>query len=414
MKKIILFIFIGIIFVSCQKDEYEIADKEAINLLVYDREIISKPYRFSSYFEVLTRAGSDLYISTVSESGDLDQTGPLEKKILEGKSLDSLSRFSVLHSFEEEKIISFVYTDSIMLEGYKTEVEIVKIVKINVDATIEWEVNDTMLIDNNYVIFDLYYFDTYILESGDIVLTNYIYGDIGGGFGNYILFKHFDSDGNKIKEVYSDYLGAGEPAAFFSMESQGAFVSVSRDAFSFSLVNTISLIDADGHLLGEFENSLNFIELHHTAQISFSEIVVSGLVPNLEDLKLNSFVALVNVSGQIVWNTILPFNKNMLVNDILLLDDGYLVVGSTVDDRAQYVYDWSKVYDYGRANMVWIKLNKQGEIVWQNSLTGDSSDIGASVIKNKAGGFSILGARLSYMQFKNMALLKIKEDGNFK
>jgi hypothetical protein len=66
---------------------------------------------------------------------------------------------------------------------------------------------------------------------------------------------------------------------------------------------------------------------------------------------------------------------------------------------------------FGLTDILAVRLDTQGEIVWQQNFGGSQNDEAASVIQTKDGGFLLLGATEFGTNFKKVTLIKVNSQG---
>ena len=98
------------------------------------------------------------------------------------------------------------------------------------------------------------------------------------------------------------------------------------------------------------------------------------------------------MNGNSVWEKIYGGDGEDYLTNLILTDDGgYMVIGQSNSDASGDKTEDSQGYqDY------WVlKLDSAGNIVWQNTIGGDSGDIPLTVIESSDGGYFISGSSLS-------------------
>lgn len=89
-------------------------------------------------------------------------------------------------------------------------------------------------------------------------------------------------------------------------------------------------------------------------------------------------------NGKMVWNTTIGGSLSEWGNDVITVQDGFLIVGNT--------------YSFGNGNEdVWlIKTDKEGKELWNKTYGGRGDEKGKAVIQDDVGGFIIAGYTNSY------------------
>ena len=82
-------------------------------------------------------------------------------------------------------------------------------------------------------------------------------------------------------------------------------------------------------------------------------------------------------------------------------DDGFIITGSTQSKGA------------GKSDLWLLKLNNEGNIVWDKTFGGSNHDAGACVLETSDGGFMIVGRTQSFGNGgKDIWLIKTDSEGN--
>jgi len=85
--------------------------------------------------------------------------------------------------------------------------------------------------------------------------------------------------------------------------------------------------------------------------------------------------------------------------DIIELDDGYLLVGTTDS------------FGLNRDDIFVVRTDKKGKVLWQNTYGGNRDDEGFAVAKSPDGGFVIVGRTESFRRHSGFDLYLFKIDG---
>ena len=85
--------------------------------------------------------------------------------------------------------------------------------------------------------------------------------------------------------------------------------------------------------------------------------------------------------------------------DVIELDDGYLLVGTTDS------------FGLNRDDIFVVRTDKKGKLLWQNTYGGSRDDEGFAVAKSPDGGFVIVGRTESFRRHSGFDLYLVKIDG---
>ena len=89
-------------------------------------------------------------------------------------------------------------------------------------------------------------------------------------------------------------------------------------------------------------------------------------------------------------------------NDIIALDDGFLLVGSTDS------------FGLNRDDIYVVRTDKKGKVIWEQTYGGNRDDEGFAVVKSPDGGFVIVGRTESFRRHSGFDLYLIKIDSRGK
>lgn len=109
----------------------------------------------------------------------------------------------------------------------------------------------------------------------------------------------------------------------------------------------------------------------------------------------------INSAGTILWQKTYGSWGNDIGHDIIKTNDGnYLIVGSSNSDD----------YDDQNANL--IKITPAGSILWSKFYGGSADDFGNSVKQTSDGGYILLGQTFSYGSRGDAYLVKVNSSGD--
>ncbi len=127
-----------------------------------------------------------------------------------------------------------------------------------------------------------------------------------------------------------------------------------------------------------------------------------GLTKSNRDKREEAYVVKIDKAGNVVWQNTYGGRYDEEAFDIVADDDGYVIVGMTETDTR------------GREDVFIFKINEKGRILWQKTYGGRASDIAYSIAKTE-DGYIVTGETESYGNGrKDLYLLKIDKRGNIK
>ena len=140
-------------------------------------------------------------------------------------------------------------------------------------------------------------------------------------------------------------------------------------------------LDAKGNM--EWENSFGgtgWDEIYSIVQNKDGSFVTTGCVWSKGAGRGDIYVAKLNKNGDLLWDKIFGGSENDEAHSVIQTDDGgYAVAGFTV------------LEDTGDRDIWVIKLDKDGNKVWDKTLGGTSEDWANSIIQNKNGNYVVAG-----------------------
>ncbi len=106
--------------------------------------------------------------------------------------------------------------------------------------------------------------------------------------------------------------------------------------------------------------------------------------------------------GELVWEKVLGGAKNDVAYSLIALDGGeYLLTGSTAS------------YGSGIGDVWVLKMNGDGDVLWNKTFGGSMNDVGREIISTADGGFMVVGETSSYgAGWNDVWLIKMDADGS--
>ncbi len=207
-------------------------------------------------------------------------------------------------------------------------------------------------------------------------------GDGGYILGGDVIMK-LDSSGNIIWQ--NTYNGGG---GYIEQTKDGGYIVVGIDS-------GVVKLDANGGVMwakkyeGEEISLWEAKAIHETADGGY---IFGG---GLNDL----FIARLDSIGNIIWSKAIGGSSTDDLSSIQLTrDGGYIVVGDTQSFGAGFQDIWV------------LKLNKDGEVIWQKTYGGISTEYGESIIETNDGDYVVSGTVASFGDW-DLWMLKLRSDG---
>lgn len=213
------------------------------------------------------------------------------------------------------------------------------------------------------------------LDSSGAVEWEVVYGDEQGLNAGYGLLQASDSGYLVLADASGDYGDVGEETQgfedvwIFKLDTHGAMqwsqcYGGYGEEIPYGAVQT-----SDGHFV-----------VVGDAQANDGDVVGNHGGGDGWVLKLDS------ANGEILWQECIGSDFTDMARQVLLLEDGSLMVmGST------YQGDDAQLPALGGFNLWLIKLDEDGDRVWQESYGGQDNDLGHQFCRAADGGFYMIG-----------------------
>jgi len=199
---------------------------------------------------------------------------------------------------------------------------------------------------------------------------------------------------------YNIYPDIGEETAYaITPSNDGGFIMTGRDENNNNKDLALVKIDNNGNLQWfKFFGGNTWDEGFYVIEDSQGNIIVCGMTQGTYS---DVYVVKTNSTGGLIWEKQYgQTNKSEKGLCIQEVSDGYVISGSqyvieTIDDEIYLM-----------------KINKDGNLLWEKTYGGSSSDYGNSIRELPDGKLVIAGTTKSVAQDGNMYLLKLDSEGN--
>lgn len=113
------------------------------------------------------------------------------------------------------------------------------------------------------------------------------------------------------------------------------------------------------------------------------------------------WIVKLNINGNLIWETNLGGTSDDILESITLTNDGgYVAAGFTLS------------YGSGKADAWIIKLDADGDLVWNTSLGGSQNDITASIEQTADQGYIVAGYTTTMENKRDLWVVKLDSSGN--
>ncbi|MBM3200628.1 hypothetical protein FJZ53_06840 [Candidatus Woesearchaeota archaeon] len=172
--------------------------------------------------------------------------------------------------------------------------------------------------------------------------------------------------------------------------------------------------DANGNLV--WEKSFEGEVLESVQEAPDGGYVVLGTLEGLANLIKT------DTNGNVLWNRTLSKNLNDALYSLRSVSEGgYILVGTTSGHGATLCEDYpqaigfnSKIPNSASADVYIVKTDANGNILWEKAIGGARFDVGNYVQETSDGGYIITGITTSFSErgVEDVYLLKIDRQGN--
>ena len=130
--------------------------------------------------------------------------------------------------------------------------------------------------------------------------------------------------------------------------------------------------------------------------------VVAGWTKSFSNDKSNVYLMKIDGDGNVVWQKVYGGNNVDKAYAITMVKDGgFMVAGET------------RSLGNGRSDIYLMKIDEKGNMLWQRTYGGKKDDRAYAITKTKDGGFVVAGYKKSFGNgWSDVYLIKIDENGN--
>ncbi|MFH2111222.1 MAG: CARDB domain-containing protein [Candidatus Bathyarchaeota archaeon] len=208
-------------------------------------------------------------------------------------------------------------------------------------------------------------------------------------------------------EEWSKDIGGEDTEHFKAIQetTDGGFIIVgyvelwTRDDRELYMVKTDSMGDIEwSQVYGDVKDD----DAYDVVQTSDGGYLVAGGTKSYGAGLTDLWVMRTDGQGELLWEKILGGAKDDVAYSITSLAGGdYLLAGSTAS------------YGSGSSDVWVLKINDEGEVLWNITLGGPKNDIGREIITTADDGFIIVGDTSSYgAGWSDVWLIKMNADGS--
>jgi len=112
------------------------------------------------------------------------------------------------------------------------------------------------------------------------------------------------------------------------------------------------------------------------------------------------YILKVDPNGNLIWRKTWCGRNFDEANAIVEVEDGYLVLGYTMS------------FGSGSKDVALVKFNKNGNVIWYKTYGGTKDDVGNRIEKTRDGNFIIVGSTLFYGTDGDVYVIKVNPNGD--
>jgi len=232
--------------------------------------------------------------------------------------------------------------------------------------------------------------------DGGYIVAGYT-GSFGAGGGDVYVIK-LDANGNKVWE--KTFGGSGDDIAYsIQQTTDGGYIIAGKTGDLYSGDVYIIKLDKDGNKMWEktFGGSGDD-GAYSIQQTTDGGYIVAGLTNSFGAGSYDVYIIKLGENGNKVWEKIYGGSSYDIANSIQqTTDGGYIVAGYT------------NSFGAGGGDVYVIKLDANGNKVWEKTFGGSGDDEAHSVQQTTDGGYIVAGKTLYY---SDVYVIKLDTNGN--
>jgi len=231
-----------------------------------------------------------------------------------------------------------------------------------------------------------------------------IAGKTGDFYSGDVYIIKLDKDGNKMWE--KTFGGSGDDGAYSIQQTTDGGYIVAGWTNSFGAGNWdiyVIKLDANGNMVWEKTYGGNDYDLAYSIQqTTDGGYIVAGWTNSFGAGESDFYIIKPDENGNKVWEKTYGGNDYDLAYSIQqTTDGGYIVAG------------WTNSFGAGNWDIYVIKLDENGNKVWEKTYGGGGDDLAYSIQQTTDGGYIIAGGTNSFGAGDcDVYVLKLDEDGN--
>ena len=242
------------------------------------------------------------------------------------------------------------------------------------------------------------------ISGGGFIVAGETYSPGTGSADVWVL--KLDDTGNPLSGWPKTFDGGGRDAAYSIQQTSDGYI-VAGETYSALTGSTdawILKLDANGTIVWQKTFGGANYDIAYSIQDTTDGYIVAGETSSSGAGSADAWVFKLDSSGNLQsgWPKTYGGTSRDAANSIQQTSDGgFIVAGETSSSGAGYADFWI------------LKLNANGDIVWQKTYGGSNDDIARSIQQTLDGGFIVAGETSSSgAGYADFWILKIDENGN--
>ena len=230
-------------------------------------------------------------------------------------------------------------------------------------------------------------------------------GDNAGNGGETLHYKISSPGGNTDYSVNNGRVTNLDGVSVSKVMKKGAY----KYAFDIKNLTGTPFIETFGgskneHIYDTIVHDGDYVSVGHSVSNDYD---FKGMNKGREDI----FVVKHNNKGELIWKKTFGGSIDEYAMSVSLEEDGYIIVGYTISRDG----DFSQVQN-GNANGYIMKLDFDGNIIWNNTVYAHDWDMFNDFVKRDDGGYIVVGSTQSHPGYSSsdtndIMVVGISEDG---
>jgi len=129
--------------------------------------------------------------------------------------------------------------------------------------------------------------------------------------------------------------------------------------------------------------------------------IVVGYTSSFGNGNTDVYVIKIDNNGELIWEKIFGGEQDDIANDSIITSDGNLLI-----------VGWTKSFSAKDRDIYILKISKDGNLIWQKNYGGENMDEGRTVVETNDKGYIVAGMTLSFDSLgSDIIILKFDQQG---